>query len=99
MYVRSSKYCHEEKTYGNKILHWPVATIGQLVLPIELCVNWEGVVVQRRCIGDFVVGAFWSDENKNNETQYKVSCNNSLFHHGHVKTCQIFFMYAVFQFS
>lgn len=79
LYVRSSKYCHKEKTYGNKILHWSVATIGQIVLPSELCVNGEGIPVQRHCIGDFVVGAFWSDENENNGTQYQVIYNNSYY--------------------
>jgi hypothetical protein len=77
LYVRSSKYCHEGKPYYNKTLHWPVATIGQIVLPSELCVNGEGVPVQRHCTGDFVVGAFWSDEIVNNGTQYEVICNNS----------------------
>ncbi|XP_021939307.1 adhesion G-protein coupled receptor G2-like isoform X2 [Zootermopsis nevadensis] len=71
LYVRSTKFCHEEEAYGNKILHWPVATIGQTVLPSELCVDGEGVPVHRQCIGDFVVGAFWFDQNKNNRTLYK----------------------------
>jgi hypothetical protein len=75
LYVRSTKFCHEEETYGNKTLHWPVATIGQTVLPSELCV-FQGVPVHRRCIGDFVVGAFWSDQNENNRTLYKVRYDN-----------------------
>jgi len=97
LYVRSSKYCHEDKTYGNKILHWPVATIGQIVLPIELCVNWEGFPVQRHCSGDFVVGAFWSDENENNGTQYEVICKNSSYSLVMLNTLHCL-TYAVLQF-
>lgn len=77
LHVRSSKFCHEEETCGNRTLHWPIATIGQTVLPLELCVNREGAPVQRQCIGDFVVGAFWSDENENNGTLYQVNCSNN----------------------
>lgn len=97
LYVRSSKYCHEEATDGNKTLHWPVATIGQIVLPSELCVNWEGIPVQRRCVGDFVVGAFWSDEYENNGTHYEVICNNSWLQLGYVK-CTALLTYVVLQF-
>lgn len=97
LHVRSSKYCHEEKTYGNKMLHWPVATIGQIVLPSELCVNGEGVPVQRHCVGDFVVGAFWSDENENNGTQYEVICNNSYYSLVMLNTLHCL-TYAVLQF-
>ncbi|PNF25655.1 hypothetical protein B7P43_G00635 [Cryptotermes secundus] len=71
LHVRSSKFCHKEETYGNRTLHWPVATIGQTVLPRELCVNLEGVPIWRQCTGDFVEGAFWSDENENNGTLYQ----------------------------
>lgn len=84
LHVRSSKFCHEEETYGKRTLHWPVATIGQTVLPRELCVNLEGAPVQRQCIGDFVVGAFWSDENENNGTLYQVNCNNSTLLHSYI---------------
>jgi len=76
LYVRSSKFCHEEETYGKKTLHWPAATIGQIVVPHELCVTGAGVPAQRRCSGDFVVGAFWSDEDENNGMLYEVSCDN-----------------------
>jgi hypothetical protein len=74
--VRSSKFCHQEETYGNKILHWPVTAIGQTVLPSELCVNGEGVPLHRHCIGDFVVGAVWSDHNESNRTLYEVMYDN-----------------------
>jgi hypothetical protein len=77
LHVRSTKFCHEEEVYSSRTLHWPVATIGQIVLPRELCVTWEGVPVQRQCIGDFIVGAFWSDEHESNGTIYQVSCSNS----------------------
>jgi hypothetical protein len=77
LHVRSSKFCHEEETYGNRTLHWPVTTIGKTVLPRELCVSREGAPVHRQCIGDFVVGAFWHDENENNGTLYQVNCNSS----------------------
>jgi hypothetical protein len=97
LYVRSSKYCHKDKTYGNKILHWPVAAIAQIVLPSELCVNGEGVPVQRHCIGDFVVGAFWSNENENNGTQYEVICNNSSYSLVMLNTLHCL-TYAVLQF-
>lgn len=84
LHVRSSKFCHKEETYGNRTLHWPVATIGQTVLPRELCVSLEGVPVWRQCTGDFVEGAFWSDENENNGTLYQVNCNNSTLLHSYI---------------
>ncbi|KAJ4445448.1 hypothetical protein ANN_07254 [Periplaneta americana] len=62
VYVRSSKFCHAQDLKSNGTLSWPTAAIGQEILPDQLCVSSEGVVVQQHCRGDFVQGGFWAEK-------------------------------------
>ncbi|XP_055937332.1 uncharacterized protein LOC129966790 isoform X1 [Argiope bruennichi] len=63
--IRSTTKCLREKSYHNKcILNWPETPIGQSALPEEICVTADGDALERKCLGDFDVGAFWSPVEK-----------------------------------
>ncbi|GBN26586.1 Adhesion G-protein coupled receptor G4, partial [Araneus ventricosus] len=63
--IRSTVKCPREKFYHNRrILNWPETPIGQSALPEEICVTVEGDALERKCLGDFDVGAYWSPVKK-----------------------------------
>ena len=74
LYVRSSRYCHKETTYGNITLHWPTANVGQVVLTEDLCVGRDGIPAKRKCSGDLVEGAFWSAQVESLQVNHRDSC-------------------------
>ncbi|GBO03413.1 Adhesion G-protein coupled receptor G6 [Araneus ventricosus] len=50
--------------YNGLHLTWPETPIGQTTLADELCITVEGRALERKCLGDFYTGAYWSPVEK-----------------------------------
>ncbi|PSN54271.1 hypothetical protein C0J52_08615 [Blattella germanica] len=58
--LKSTKACPPDITfYDGKGLHWKATGLGFTAVPVELCIGEEGVPINRKCAGDFVMGASW----------------------------------------
>ncbi|KAG8200819.1 hypothetical protein JTE90_006399 [Oedothorax gibbosus] len=58
--LRSSLGCQKEKVMINGYpTTWPSTWIGNRVQSEEICVGVEGNAIERECLGNFNVGAFW----------------------------------------
>ncbi|KAF8764009.1 Adhesion G-protein coupled receptor G6 like protein [Argiope bruennichi] len=65
MSFRSTVSCPREKSYYNGWeLNWPDTSIGQSTVPEEICVTDDDDPLERKCLGDFNVGGFWSPVRK-----------------------------------
>ncbi|KAK3852894.1 hypothetical protein Pcinc_040538 [Petrolisthes cinctipes] len=64
-HIRSTEGCPSEVTlnsgYNAGNLTWPQTEGKAVVIPEELCVTSEGEAVTRECLGDFVLGYFWTE--------------------------------------
>ncbi|CAL1269308.1 unnamed protein product [Larinioides sclopetarius] len=59
--LRSTVACPSEKSHqGEHILNWPETLIGQSASPKEDCNTESGAPLERKCLGDFNTGGFWS---------------------------------------
>ncbi|KAK3852892.1 hypothetical protein Pcinc_040536 [Petrolisthes cinctipes] len=56
--IRRTTGCPKEVTWS---LTWPQTEGKAVVIPEELCVTSEGEAVTRECLGDFVLGYFWTE--------------------------------------
>ncbi|CAL1279566.1 unnamed protein product, partial [Larinioides sclopetarius] len=66
IYFRSTVACpREESSHNGFILTWPETPIGERALPEQLCLTEEGDAIERQCLGDFNIGAYWSQVLKN----------------------------------
>ncbi|KAM7360035.1 uncharacterized protein ACRADG_002921 isoform 1-T8 [Cochliomyia hominivorax] len=50
--VRSTEFCFPEND-------WTLARIGQSTTKSKLCLQKNGLPITRRCLGDFIEGAYW----------------------------------------
>ncbi|GBO16094.1 hypothetical protein AVEN_233669-1 [Araneus ventricosus] len=63
--LKSTVSCPKEMSHYNECnLTWPETRIGQTTLADELCITVEGRALERKCLGDFNTGAYWSPVEK-----------------------------------
>ncbi|XP_017774147.1 PREDICTED: G-protein coupled receptor 126 [Nicrophorus vespilloides] len=82
-YIRSSEYCLPEMSSNT---YWNLTSLGTKVAPRDLCLNPRGFPITRTCLGDFLYGAYWSDNlyqcndrvslNYKTEILYKIATAN-----------------------
>lgn len=66
MWFRSVDYCLPETTYvfGNIKLEWKLTPMHEDRSPDILCLNEKAIPHKRKCLGNFIVGAYWDYFNK-----------------------------------
>ncbi|XP_054706479.1 adhesion G-protein coupled receptor G6-like [Uloborus diversus] len=62
--LKSTLACYNETQFingtdGTRVIEWPEARIGEIVIPEEACSSRNGLAVTRTCTGDFYTGAKW----------------------------------------
>lgn len=58
----SSHFCYKTSYEGeNTTLNWATTDVGYLAVSEELCILETSTVATRRCVGDFINGAKWSE--------------------------------------
>lgn len=58
----SSHFCYKIKYEGeNTTLNWVTTDVGYLTVSEEVCILDTNTVATRRCVGDFINGAKWSE--------------------------------------
>ncbi|GBM79774.1 Adhesion G-protein coupled receptor G4 [Araneus ventricosus] len=58
--IKSTVSCSKDMShYNGHHLSWPETPIGQSTLPDEICITAEGSALERKCLGDFYMGAHW----------------------------------------
>lgn len=79
--VRSTQYCLPEN-------HWPRASLGEISSTVKFCLQNNGLPLTRKCLGNFMEGAYWEDI-----SHIAASCFGPT--NGNAKTKELFDMYAM----
>nr|XP_022900566.1 adhesion G-protein coupled receptor G2-like [Onthophagus taurus] len=78
--VLNSDFCLRDKTFTNKMLHWNLTPLGEKAKPSQICLDKNGLILTRKCVGDFLHGAYFENFNQKCSEEISVSTNTMILY-------------------